>query len=227
VTPKRSELAPRRARLEDGGEIVLRHARAGDEPGIARLLVEAFPAYVRAARGDRERAARALAREIEVEEFVVAARAESGWIVGTSCLSDAADSSGPPRLARVRRKLSGWGVFGALCFTVEKLRTRLFEPPFRPRPGELYRYNDAVDSRCRSLGVGRHVSDFVDAYARAAGFGAVSAKHHVDNQPVLALQKKRGCTLTSLPLPPLARLLGLRPMVLSTRALDAPAPRTG
>jgi ribosomal protein S18 acetylase RimI-like enzyme len=223
VTATRSELAPRSLQLKDGSSIVLRHARPGDEPGIARLLVEAFPVYLRAARGDRERAARGLAREIDVAGFVVAVRAERAQVVGTSCLSGIATAPGPGRLARVRRKLAGFGVWGVLCFTAEKLRTRLFEPGFRPQPGELYRYNDAVDSRCRSQGVGRHVSDFVDEYARAAGFRVVCAKHHVDNQPVLALQKKRGCTLASLPPTRLARWLGRPAMVLSTRVLDSDA----
>ncbi|MEN8161311.1 MAG: hypothetical protein ABFS41_14665, partial [Myxococcota bacterium] len=65
-------------------------------------------------------------------------------------------------------------------------------------------------------------ADYVDDYARAAGHHTVSAKHRAANQPVLALHRKRGCALHERPPTPLARLLGLPPMVISTRQLPPP-----
>src|SRR5262245_48167278 len=199
-------LPERQAGLKDGRSVVVRHGRAGDEAGIARLLVEAFPVYLRAARGDAARAARCLAGELRPGSFVVAELAGDGRLVGASCMSER-PAAGAGGSARARSKLAGWGAWGLFCFGVEKLRARLFETGPRLRPGELYRYLDAVEARCRSLGVSRHVTDFVEDFARAAGHHAVSAKHRADNAPVLALHRKRGCELLERPRTPLARLL--------------------
>lgn len=213
------DLPEREAALKDGRRVRLRHGRPGDEVGIARLVAEAFPVYRRAARGDAERAVAGLARELTARHFVVAAL-EDGRLIGASCLSGrGGDASG--LVARLRTKLASWGAYGLLCFGAEKLRVRLFEPRYRTRHGELYRYLDAVDADHRSLGVGRQVADFVDDYARANGHHAVTAKHHADNAPVLALHRKRGCALHALPPTPLARLLGRPTMWISTRALGA------
>jgi GNAT superfamily N-acetyltransferase len=139
-------------------------------------------------------------------------------VFGVSCLSGREGASGDP-LGRLRAKLENWGLCGRLCFGLEKLRARLFESVHRVRPGELYRYLDAVDPGYRSLGVGRHIADFVDDYGRAAGHHSVSAKHRGDNQPVLALHRGRGCVLLEPPPTRLARLFGQPPMVISTRRL--------
>ena len=214
-----TDLPERQARLKDGRTIQVRHGCPDDEAGIARLIAAAFPVYERAARSDSDRAARSFAREVEPQEYVVAVLAESGALVGVSRINGRGQS-GPSRLARIRRKLAGWGVYGLLCFGLEKVRSRLLEAGFRARPGELYRYLDAVDLSCRSLGVARHIADFVDDYARAAGYHTVSAKHHADNLPVLGLHRKRGCVLVARPPTPLARLLRYPHMVISTRALE-------
>jgi ribosomal protein S18 acetylase RimI-like enzyme len=221
VTSGPPDLPEREATLKDGRRVRLRHGRAGDEVGIARLVTAAFPVYRRAARGDAERAIAGFARELRPEQFVVAALAEDGLVIGASCLSGRGGDAGG-RVRRLRRKLSSWGAWGMLCFGVEKLRARLLESAHRTPPDELYRYLDAVDAGHRSLGVGRHVADFVEDYARAAGYRAVSAKHRADNQPVLALHRKRGCTLLEPPPTPLGRLFRLPPMVISTRALGSP-----
>jgi GNAT superfamily N-acetyltransferase len=215
-----TDLPERRARLKDGRALTVRHGRAGDELGIAYLVAHAFPEYPRAARGDLARAARSYARELRPEDFVVAELTDGGWLVGVSCVSEHG-AKGPNVAAGLRTKLACWGVYGALCFLLEKLRLRLLQSGHRTAPGELYRYLDAVDASCRSLGVGRHVADFVDDYARASGHHTVLAKHHADNRAVLALHQKRGCALVELPAPPLARLLRRSGMVLSRRTLDA------
>lgn len=204
--------------LKDGRTLRVRHGRAGDEAAIARIVAAAFRVYERAARGDSERAARGFARALRPDAFVVAVLAETGALIGVSCIAGRGQAS-LGRLARIRRKLDGWGVHGLLCFGIEKIRSRLLDSGYRARPGELYRYLDAVDVRHRSLGVARHIADFVDDYARASGHHTVSAKHDADNQPVLALHRKRGCALVELPPPPLARWLRRPGMVLSTRAL--------
>ena len=220
------DLAERRARLKDGRSLVVRRGCAGDEAGIARLLAEAFPVYARAARGDAVRAARSLAREVRPEEFVVAVLADESRLVGASCMSAGPDGE-RGGLVRIRSKLALWGVWGLVCFAVEKLRARLFEAGPRLRPGELYRYLDAVEASCRSLGVSRHVTDFVEDWARAAGHHAVSAKHRADNAPVLALHRKRGCELLERPRTPLARLLRRPAVVISRRTLAPPPGLSG
>jgi GNAT superfamily N-acetyltransferase len=221
MTTQRADLPPRLVQLKDRRIVRVRHGRVGDEAGIARLLAAAFPVYLRAARGDPERAVRCLARELEPEAYVVAVLADGDPLVGVACVSSRGRTLS--RVERVRRKLACWGAYGLLCFLLEKVRSRLLESRFRARPGELYRYLDAVDATCRSLGVGRHIADFVEDYARAAGHDTVSAKHRSDNRPVLALHRKRGCVLVELPPTPLARLLRRRGMVVSSRALSAPA----
>ena len=188
--------------------------------GIAHVVVAAFPVYARAARGDSLRAARAFASELRPEQFVVAVLAPGERVIGVSCLSGRADARGST-LERLRAKLSSWGLYGLLCFGLEKLRARLFESVYRVRPGELYRYLDAVDPGFRSLGVGRRIADFVDDYARASGHHTVSAKHRADNHPVLALHRRRGCVLFEPPATRLARLFGQPPMVISTRRLGS------
>jgi len=214
------DLPAREATLKDGRRVRLRHGRVGDELGIARLVAAAFPVYRRAARGSAERAAHGLARELCAQQFVVAVLVADDTLIGASCLSGrGGDSSGP--VARLKKKLACWGVYGLVCFGLEKLRVRLFEPRYWTRPGELYRYLDAVDAGHRSLGVGRQVADFVDDYARANGLHTVTAKHDAENEPVLALHRKRGCTLRALAPTPLARLLGRPPMWISTRALGS------
>jgi hypothetical protein len=221
VPARRIELPERQARLKDGRTVQIRHGRAGDEAGIARLLAAAFPVYARAARRDGERAVRSLAREVRPEAYVVAVLAAEGRLVGVSCMSGHGATE-PGRWQRIRTKLDAWGVYGLLCFGVEKLRARLFEAGHRVRPGELYRHLDAVEVGCRSLGVSRHVTDFVEDYGRAAGHHTVSARHRADNQPVLALHRKRGCVLVESPRPPLARLFRQPPMLVSSRALSEP-----
>jgi GNAT superfamily N-acetyltransferase len=215
-----TDLPERQARLKDGRALTVRHGRGGDELGIAHLVAHVFPVYPRAAHGDLGRAVRSYAREVRPEEFVVAELSDGGRLVGASCVSEHG-ARGPNAAAGLRTKLACWGLHGAICFLVEKLRSRLLESRHRTAPGELYRYLDAVDESCRSLGVGRHVADFVDDYARASGHHTVLAKHHADNRPVLALHQKRGCTLVELPAPPLARLLRRPGMVMSRRTLDA------
>ena len=215
-----SDLAPRPARLRDGRSVVLRHGSAGDEASIAHVVSAGFPVYVRAARGDSLRAARYLASELRPEQFVVAVLTPGERVIGVSCLSGRGAASGG-RLERLRAKLSNWGLYGLLCFGLEKLRARLFESVYRVRPGELYRYLDAVDPGYRSLRVGRHIADFVDDYARATGHHAVSAKHRADNGPVLALHRARGCVLLEPRSTRLAQLFGQPPMVISTRRLGS------
>jgi GNAT superfamily N-acetyltransferase len=215
---KRLDLPPRPARLRDGRCVLLRHGAPGDEAGIAHVVVAAFPVYARAARGDSLRAARAYARELRPEPFVVAVLAPAERVIGVSCLSGRGSASGG-RLVRLRAKLENWGLYGLLCFGLDKLRARLFESVYRVRPGELYRYLDAVDPGFRSLGVGRHIADFVDDYGRAAGHHTVSAKHRADNHPVLSLHRGRGCVLLERPPTRLARLFGQPPTVISTRRL--------
>jgi GNAT superfamily N-acetyltransferase len=192
---------------------------AGDEAGIARVVCSGFPVYTRAARGDGARAVRGFAQELQPGQFVVAVLMPEERVIGVSCLSGRGSASSGDLSARLRAKLSNWGVYGLLCFGVEKLRARLFESVYRVQPGELYRYLDAVDPGTRSLGVGRHIADFVDDYARAAGHHTVSAKHRADNQPVIALHRGRGCALLEPPPTRWARLLGQPPMVISTRRL--------
>ena len=219
MSTRTTHLPERQARLKDGRALTVRHGRAGDELGIAHLVAHAFWVYPRAAHGDLARAARSYARELRPEEFVVAELTD-GRLVGVSCVS----GHGAERrnaAAGLRTKLACWGLYGAICFLAEKLRRRLLESGHRTAPGELYRYLDAVDLSCRSLGVGRHVADFVDDYARASGHHTVLAKHRADNRPVLALHQKRGCALVELPAPPLARLLRRPGMVLSRRTFDA------
>ena len=75
-----------------------------------------------------------------------------------------------------------------------------------------------LDSESRS----RLVSDFVEDYGRAAGHHTVSARHRADNQPVLALHRKRGCQLIVCRPTLLARLLRQPPMVISRRVLARP-----
>jgi len=222
MSTPRPDLPPRRVRLKDGRTARVRHGRAGDEAAIARLIAGAFPVYARAARGDPDRAVRGLASELEPDSYLVAELVDGDRLVGVSCVSGRApvDRS---RVERVRRKLARWGVYGLLCFVLEKLRSRLLESTPGPGPGGLYRYLDAVDPGCRSLGVGRHVADFIDDYARAAGHDSVWAKHRADNRPVLALHRKRGCVLVERQPTLLARLLRQPGMVVSTRALSAPA----
>jgi GNAT superfamily N-acetyltransferase len=215
---KRLDLPPRPARLRDGRCVLLRHGAPGDEAGIAHVVTAAFPVYIRAARGDSLRATRAFARELRPEQFVLAVLTPGERVIGVSCLSRSGGAS-QGRLVRLGAKLGNWGLYGLLCFGLEKLRARLFESVYRVRPGELYRYLDAVDSGYRSLGVGRHIADFVDDYGRAAGHHSVSAKHRGDNQPVLALHRARGCVLLEPPPTRLARLFGQPPMVISTRRL--------
>jgi GNAT superfamily N-acetyltransferase len=223
---QRADLPPRLARLQDGRRVQVRHGRAGDEAGIARLIAAAFPVYARAARGDPDRAVRGLAKELQPESYVVAVLADGDALIGVSCVSGRA-RNGLGRVRRIRRKLDCWGGYGLLCFLLEKLRSRLLEAGSGPGAGALYRYLDAVDPSCRSLGVGRHIADFVDDYARAAGHHSVWAKHRSDNRPVLELHRKRGCVLVELPPTPLARLLRLPTMVVSTRALSAVATPPG
>jgi GNAT superfamily N-acetyltransferase len=220
VSTRTTHLPERQARLKDGRALTVRHGRAGDELGIAYLVAHAFWVYPRAAHGDLARAARSYAREVRPEEFVVAELTAGGRLVGASCVSEHG-AKGSNAAAGLLTKLACWGLYGALCFLLEKLRRRLLESRHRTAPGELYRYLDAVDESCRSLGVGRYVADFVDDYARASGHHTVLAKHHADNRPVVALHQKRGCALVELPAPPLARLLRRPGMVLSRRTFDA------
>ncbi|MGH7287696.1 MAG: GNAT family N-acetyltransferase [Myxococcota bacterium] len=222
MSTRSNDLPERQARLKDGRSVRVRHGSAGDEAGIAALIAAAFPVYERAARGDPERAARSFARELRPHEFVVAALADTGQLVGVSCISGRGQA-GLSLVARIRTKLECWSVHGLLCFLLEKIRRRLFESAHRARPGELYRYLDAVDVHYRSLGVARHIADFVDDYGRAAGYHTVSAKHRSDNHPVLALHRKRGCALIERPPTLLARSFRYPHMAISTRVLSAPA----
>jgi GNAT superfamily N-acetyltransferase len=229
MTTRRADLPPRLAPLKDGRLVQLRHGRAGDEAGIARVLVPAFPVYLRAARGDADRAIRGLAGEIQTESYVVAVLADGDALIGLSCVSgrDGTQLSG---LERFRRKLANWGVYGLLCFLLEKVSGRLLESPRGAEPGSMYRYLSAVEPSSRSLGVGGHLADFVDDYARAAGYHSVWARHRADNRPVLALHRKRGCLLVEYPLTLLGRLLHHPGMVVSIRRLSAaaaPAPALG
>jgi GNAT superfamily N-acetyltransferase len=216
-----AELPERTARLKDGRVIVLRHGRPGDEAGIARLVVAGFPLYRRAARGDFERAASAFAQELGANAFVVAALAEYGGLIGATCISGRGQR-GSGRIARLRRKLAGWGLYGLACFGLEKLRSHLCNGSHRARPGELYRYLTAVDVRFRSQGVARQLADFVDDYARAAGHHIVLALHDADNVVVLALHRKRGCTLVELPRTRFSDWLRQPTVVMSRRELSAP-----
>jgi GNAT superfamily N-acetyltransferase len=218
MTVRRLDLAPLPARLRDGRTVLLRHGAPGDEVGIAGVVCAAFPVYTRATRGDMARAVRGFAQELRPEQFVVAVLTPDERVIGVSCLSGRGGASGDLRV-RMHAKLANWGVYGLLCFGLEKVRARLFESVYRVQPGELYRYLDAVDPGYRSLGVGRHIADFVDDYGRAAGHHTVSAKHRADNQPVLALHRGRGCELLEPPPTRLARLLGQPAMVISTRRL--------
>ncbi|MEN8161629.1 MAG: hypothetical protein ABFS41_16285, partial [Myxococcota bacterium] len=86
MTSRSIDLPEREGTLKDGRRVRLRHGRVGDEVGIARLVTAAFPVYRRAARGDAERAVRGFARELRPEQFVVAALAEDGLLIGVSCL---------------------------------------------------------------------------------------------------------------------------------------------
>lgn len=215
------ELAEREARLKDGRALRVRHGRAGDEAGIARLLAPAFPLYRRAAGGDLDEAVRRLARYLAPEEFVVGVLAETGEPIGASCISGR--GRGLTASARLRHARDAWGLRGLVWFLLERVRRRLLEPRFRPGPGELYRYLSAVETRYRSLGVARHIADFIDDYARAAGYHTVSAIHSADNAAVLALHRKRGCVLVECPHGRLARWFGYPADVKSTRSLHAPA----
>ena len=218
MSTPRTDLAELQARLKDGRGIRVRHGRAGDEAGIARVVAAAFPVYERAARGDPERAVRSFARELRPQEFVVAVLAETERLIGASCISGRGEAGLGP-VERIRRKLACWGGAGLLHFLLEKVRRRLFETRLRKQPGELYRYLSAVDVRHRSLGVAGHIADFVDDYARAAGHRSVLALHHSTNLPVLGLHRKRGCVLIERPATPLARLFRRPHMVISCRAL--------
>jgi len=218
MSTQQIDLPERTVRLRDGRSLRLRHARFGDETGIARLITAAFPIYRRAAQGDAGRAIRSFARELRPQSFVVGVLVESDRIIGVSCITGRrGDRMGAVR--RIRTKIGCWGVAGLLCFLREKVRSRLFEARHHTQPGELYRSLDAVDAAHRSLGVGRHIADFVDDYARAAGHYRVLARHHSDNLPVLQLHRKRGCVLVDRPATPLARLLRRPHMVVSSRAL--------
>ncbi len=215
-----AELAERTARLKDGRVIALRHGRPGDEAGIARLVVAGFPLYRRAARGDPERAAHAFAQELGVGEFVVAALPEHGGLIGATCITGRGEG-GVGRLPRLRRKLARWGPYGLACFGFEKLRSHLCNGSHRVRPGELYRYLTAVDAPFRSQGVATQLADFVDDYARAAGLRTVLALHDADNVVVLALHRKRGCTLVELPRTRFSDWLRHPTVVMSRRELAA------
>jgi GNAT superfamily N-acetyltransferase len=218
VSAHPNDLPEREGRLKDGRAIRVRHGRAGDEAGIARVVAASFAVYPRAARGRPDRAVLSLAQEIWPPQFVVATLADGGLLVGASCISGRS-RSGLGRFEQLRRKLGGWGVYGFLCFALENVRRRLFEAVPGARAGQLYRYLDAVDPDYRSLGVGRHVADFVEDYARAAGHPAVWAMHRADNRPVLELHRKRGCTLVANPPSSLGRWFGHPGMIVSTRDL--------
>jgi GNAT superfamily N-acetyltransferase len=222
VPTHRVDIPPRVALLKDGRGLQLRHGRAGDEAGIAQVIVSGFPIYLRAARGDADRAIRGLVGELQPESYVVASLADGGPPIGVACVRGRA-RSGLGLVRRIRRKLAFWGVYGVLFFSLEKVRRLLLESPSGPGPGGLYRYRSAVDPSCRLLGVGRHIADFIDDYARAAGYQLVWGRHRADNRPVLALHRKRGCVLVECRPTRLARLLHHPGMVISIRELSAPA----
>jgi RimJ/RimL family protein N-acetyltransferase len=73
--------------------------------------------------------------------------------------------------------------------------------------------------RFRSQGVARQLADFVDDYARAAGLHTVLALHDADNAAVLALHRKRGCTLVELPRTRFSDWLRQPSVVMSRREL--------
>jgi len=68
--------------LKNGREVLIRQSAAGDEAGIARLLVEGFPVYPVSGTGHPDRAVACLAQEIRVNSQWVAVLPEVKLIIG-------------------------------------------------------------------------------------------------------------------------------------------------
>ena len=215
-------LDPRVVHLKNGRPVVIRHAAPGDGSGIARLMVAGFPIYRAAARGDAERAAACLAGELPLDQGVVAVLPETGLIAGAEFFSDNTRRR-RGRLEAAATKLRLWGWYGLMRFAWASANAAFVGPPVRIAPGEIYKFMAAVDKRYQALGITTQMSDFVQDYAAENGYHSVWSYHASDNLPAMGVQRKRGCTLTPVPLRFLARLLRRPPVLKSSKPAGAQA----